>query len=64
MNKMKFFIDTHDRRTNTFPEQLSREEFAVFYGKYEAACREQGVINLHSLHIRRKFPLHTIQWDG
>jgi Protein of unknown function (DUF4242) len=48
MNKMKFFIDTHNRQTNTFPEQLSREEFAVFYGKYEAACREQGVINLRT----------------
>ncbi|HKO46091.1 MAG TPA: DUF4242 domain-containing protein [Polyangiaceae bacterium] len=45
---MKFFIDTHDRRSNTFPEQISAQQFSDFFAKYETACREEGVIVLRS----------------
>jgi Protein of unknown function (DUF4242) len=46
MQPMKFYLDTHDRRTQTFPEAMTKEEYAEFYPKYEKACREEGVINL------------------
>ncbi len=36
MRPMKFFIDTHDHRSNRFPAGISKEEFATFF----AACRE------------------------
>ncbi len=43
---MKFFVDTHDQRTSTFPQGVSKEAFAAFFEKYEAACREEGVVAL------------------
>lgn len=43
---MKMFIDTHDKSRGTFPEGLSRVDFAAFYEKYEAACKREGVVNL------------------
>lgn len=46
MQPMKFFLDTHDQRTNTFPKGLTKEQFADFYPGYEKACREEGVVNL------------------
>ena len=48
MQKMKFFIDTHDRQKSTFPENLSSEEFATFYKQYKEACQEEGVVSLRA----------------
>ncbi len=46
MQKTRFFVDAHDRKNSTFPQKLSKEEFAAFFQKYEAACREEGVVLL------------------
>jgi len=46
MQKMKFYIDTHDRAAGTFPEQLSQAQFAEVFPQYEAACQEEGVVVL------------------
>lgn len=48
MQAMRFFIDTHDRATQTFPAQLTPEDFAGFYANYEAACYAEGVIPLRT----------------
>jgi hypothetical protein len=50
MQRMKFFLDTHDERSQTFPTGISKEAFAEFYPKYEKACREEGVVNLR-IHV-------------
>jgi hypothetical protein len=50
MQPMKFFLDTHDQKTNTFPAGLSKEAFAEFFHKYEKAAREEGVVVLR-LHV-------------
>lgn len=41
---MRFFLDTHDRARNTFPQRLTREEFEGFFEQYEQACRDEGVV--------------------
>ena len=46
MQPMKFFVDTHDQRSQTFPAGISREDFAQFFAKYEAAAREEGIVVL------------------
>jgi hypothetical protein len=46
MTGMKYFIDTHDQATGHFPAGLTPEQFEQFFQKYEAACREEGVILL------------------
>jgi hypothetical protein len=43
---MKFFLDTHDRRTQTFPASITKEQFAEFFAKYERVAREEGVVVL------------------
>jgi len=48
MQAMKFFLDTHDRRSNTFPAELSPQQFSDFFVTYESACREEGVIVLRA----------------
>jgi hypothetical protein len=50
MERMKFFLDTHDQRTKTFPAGITREQFSEFFVKYEKAAREEGVVVLR-LHI-------------
>ena len=50
MQAMKFFLDTHDQRSQTFPAGITKEQFAEFYPKYEKACREEGVVNLR-IHV-------------
>ncbi|HCL66014.1 MAG TPA: DUF4242 domain-containing protein [Rhizobium sp.] len=50
MQKMKFFIDTHDEMGDTFPADISEEDFAGFYEAYEAACAEEGVVSLR-IHV-------------
>lgn len=46
MQQMKFFLDTHDTRSSTFPAGITKEQFAAFFTKYEALCREEGVVVL------------------
>lgn len=46
MQAMKFFLDTHDQRNNTFPAGITKEQFAEFFAGYERACREEGVVVL------------------
>lgn len=48
MQPMKFFLDTHDQKSNTFPAGITKEQFQEFYAKYEKACREEGVVNLRA----------------
>ena len=48
MPKMRFFIDTHDTATGTFPAGLAPDDFAGFYAKYEAACYDEGVVPLRT----------------
>jgi hypothetical protein len=48
MTGRRFFLDTHDHRTNTFPAGISREEFAAFFDKYERAATEVGVVVLRT----------------
>ena len=50
MEPMKFFVDTHDVRNETFPAGISPEKFEQFYSQYEAACYEEGVVPLR-VHI-------------
>ena len=46
MQPMKFFIDTHDQRSQTFPSGITKEDFAQFFAKYERFAREEGVVVL------------------
>jgi len=48
MQKMRFFIDTHDRQTGTFPPQLGAADFKGFFAQYEAACYAEGVVPLRT----------------
>ncbi len=46
MQKMKLFVDTHDVKTETFPENISPEEFADFYVNYKEICAQESVVPL------------------
>jgi hypothetical protein len=48
MTPMKFFVDTHDSRSSTFPAAITKEQFAAFFAAYEKACREAGSVVLRS----------------
>ncbi len=48
--KMKFFIDTHDKNSGTFPAEITPKQMEGFYKKYEAACEEEGVVSLR-IHV-------------
>lgn len=48
MRKMKLYIDTHNSDKGTFPENITKEQFAEFYAKYVAICEEEGVSNLRA----------------
>ena len=48
MQRMKFFIDTHDAANGTFPAGITKEQFAGFYAQYEEACRLEGAISLRT----------------
>jgi len=52
MQEMKFFIDTHDHRSNTFPAGITKEQFQEFFSQYEKASREDGVVVLRA-HVGR-----------
>jgi hypothetical protein len=44
MQKMKLFVDTHDKRTGTFPEEIEKDAFTGIYRKYAQACEDEGVV--------------------
>jgi hypothetical protein len=44
MQPLRLFIDTHDQSRQTFPAQLTPEQFTVFFEQYERACYEEGVV--------------------
>lgn len=46
MQAMKFFVDTHDQDSKTFPAGITQAQFAEFFRQYEQACREEGVVIL------------------
>ena len=46
MQRMKFFIDTHDRSSETFPTGLTPAQFELFFAQYEQACYAEGVVPL------------------
>ncbi len=46
MQKMKFFIDTHDAQNKTFPTDITPQQFEGFFEKYEEACQAESVIIL------------------
>ena len=50
MQRMKFFIDTHDAATGTFPAGITRDQFAGFHAKYQEACLAEGVVSLR-IHV-------------
>ena len=46
MERMKFFIDTHDVAKDTFPAGITPEQFEGFFAQYEDACQQEGVVIL------------------
>ena len=46
MEPMKFFLDTHDQSTETFPAGLTPEQFESFFAQCERACYAEGVVPL------------------
>jgi hypothetical protein len=48
MQEMKFYIDTHDHRSSTFPAGISKEQCQEFFSQYEKASREDGVVVLRA----------------
>lgn len=49
MQKMRLFVDTHDRATGTFPESIGKDDFAKVYDAYAEACREEGVVIVNTM---------------
>lgn len=46
MEKMRFFVDTHDTATETFPAGIGPDQFSAFFACYETACQAEGVVLL------------------
>lgn len=46
MQKMKFYIDTHDVEKETFPKGITPAQFEGFFEQYEQVCTEEGVVIL------------------
>jgi hypothetical protein len=44
MEPLRYFIDTHDQSSSTFPAGLTPQDFEGFFVKYEQACYAEGVI--------------------
>lgn len=49
MKKMKMFVDTHDKNAGSFPEHISREDFAAVFDKYQGAAVEEGVVVMQAM---------------
>ncbi len=50
MERMHYFIDTHDQSNGTFPADLTADQLREFFGSFEQACRAEGVFILR-LHV-------------
>lgn len=48
MKPMKYFLDTHDHRSGTFPAGISKPDFVAFFSEYEKAARHEGVLVLRA----------------
>lgn len=48
MRPMKFYLDTHDHRSKTFPAGISKDQFATFFALYEKNSREEGNVVLRA----------------
>ena len=48
MQALRFFMDTHDQRSGTFPAGLDAAGFAAFYRQYVTACLQEGVVPLRT----------------
>lgn len=46
MTPMRFFVDTHDKSNQSFPDNLTPEQFERFFEQYEEACRQEDVVIL------------------
>ncbi len=46
MKPMKYFVDTHDHRSGTFPAGISKSDFAAFFSQYVKAARGESVVVL------------------
>ena len=53
MKKMRFFMDTHDAATDTFPHGLTPEQFEAFFADYVRVCEEEGVVVL-KVHVAQE----------
>ena len=49
MQRMKLFIDTHDRRNGTFPPSIDKEAFSGVFEAYAKACAEEGVVIVNAM---------------
>jgi len=48
MKRMKYFVDTHDHRSGTFPAGIARPDFGAFFAGYEKAARNEEVLVLRA----------------
>jgi hypothetical protein len=48
MQAMRFFMDTHDRARQTFPDKLGCADFEAFLARFEQACADEGVVLLRA----------------
>jgi hypothetical protein len=49
MQKMRLFVDTHDKRNGTFPESIGKDVFGEVFKTYAKACEDEGVVIVNSL---------------
>jgi hypothetical protein len=45
---MRYFIDTHDHRSGTFPGGITKPDFASFFPQYEKEARDEEVVVLRT----------------
>lgn len=50
MKPMRFFLDTHNASSQTFPAGITAEAFEGFFKQYEQACYEEGVVPIQ-IHV-------------
>ena len=48
MKPLRYYLDTHDHRSGTFPAGISKPDFAGFFAQYERASRQEGVVVLRA----------------
>jgi len=53
MQKLKFFVDTHDHKRSTFPQNLTKDQLAAFLRTFEEACQAESVVMLRA-HVSLK----------